>query len=92
MFQIGRFDPRAEANGNAKKKIRKRVERSEKSKDARKKQRNTEGSKEKPPSSLRVIAPETKGSISQGRKLNERVSEEAFDDLDLEENVLFHEG
>lgn len=90
MFQIGRFDPRAEEKGNAQKKKRKKSSPSEKAKDAKKKKKE-ETSKDRSSSSLRVIAPETKGGVSQERKLNVKVNEEAFNDLDLEENELFRD-
>jgi ATP-dependent RNA helicase DDX51/DBP6 len=93
MFQIGRFDPRAEEQANAKKKRRKKSKISDDPEDAamENKKRKKEKNKEIPSSSLRVIAPETKGGLSQERKLNAKVNGEAFDDLDLEENEMFKE-
>ena len=44
---------------------------------------STEGIKQTPTSTLRVIAPETDGALSSRRKTNTKLTEEAFDDLDL---------
>jgi hypothetical protein len=93
MFQIGRFDPRAEEEEIVKKKRRKKskVSENEEESSSKQKKRKKEKHKDKQ-SSLHVIAPETKGSLSRERKLTTKANEEAFDDLDLvDENDLFRD-
>ncbi|CAJ1949532.1 unnamed protein product [Cylindrotheca closterium] len=97
MFQIGRFDPRAEEKAKEKKKKKSKKSRKrsfdegEGSEEVKKQREEPQHEKETKPSSLTVIAPETKGATSKERKLNSKVNEEAFDDLDIEENELFKE-
>lgn len=97
MFQIGRFDPRAEEKAKLKKKKKSKkskkrsLDEGEGSEVVKKQREEPQNEKETTTSSLSVIAPETKGSVSKERKLNSKVNEEAFDDLDIEESELFKE-
>lgn len=73
MFQVGRFDPRAEEEDLRKKKRAKKNKK-------RKRKLSHDGDKAKPTSTLRVIAPEAKPHKQPPAKQR---TDEALDDLDL---------
>jgi ATP-dependent RNA helicase DDX51/DBP6 len=75
MFQVGRYDPRED---DERKKKRRR------SSADKKKKRDKQKENEKAPA-IQVIAPETDGAVSSQPKLNTKLHEEAFDDLDITE-------
>jgi ATP-dependent RNA helicase DDX51/DBP6 len=77
MFQVGRYDPREDDHQK-----KKRRRSSSDKKNKRDKQK--ENAEEEAPA-IRVIAPETDGAVSSERKLNTKLNEEAFDDLDITE-------
>ena len=65
-------------DSGAKTKSRKKVE----------KGNHAQGGKNEKMSTLRVIAPETQGPVSMQRSLTTKLSEEAFDDLDIVDDVV----
>lgn len=69
-------------DSDAKTKSRKKVEKSN----------PAQGQKIEKTSTLRVIAPETQGPVSLQRNLTTKLSEEAFDDLDIVDDVVMREG
>jgi ATP-dependent RNA helicase DDX51/DBP6 len=94
MFQVGRFDPRQEerekrktAAPSATKEKRKKKKRHDKkgTDDASDSQKEDHTNEE---TTLRLIAPETSGSSSTDKKLNTKLAEEAFDDLDITEELI----
>lgn len=99
MFQVGRYDPRDEDRKKIKKNKSKR--RSSEGKEEIKQKKKHAHQVDEPEAvsklqdekgkiaaaTLRVIAPETEGAISSQRKLNTKLTEEAFDDLDLTTSV-----
>eukprot|EP00934_Nitzschia_sp_Nitz4_P006137 Nitzschia sp. Nitz4//scaffold235_size30605//3561//5864//NITZ4_007971-RA/size30605-processed-gene-0.71-mRNA-1//1//CDS//3329543441//6127//frame0 len=91
MFQIGRFDPNApqeKPSSNRKKRKSGDSSHNHKKKSSKnKKAQDHDGDSTQdqgPATTLRVIAPETKGALSSLRQLNTKISQEAFDDLDME--------
>jgi ATP-dependent RNA helicase DDX51/DBP6 len=94
MFQVGRFDPRQEerekrkaAAPSATKEKRKKKKRHDKkgTENASDSQKDDHANEE---TTLRLIAPETSGSSSTDKKLNTKLAEEAFDDLDITEELI----
>jgi hypothetical protein len=95
MFQYGRYDPREEdrqqqqRNNKDKKRLRssskpkKSKRNGKKVEDAGNDNNNDDHEIITPETTLRVIAPETDGATSSQRKLDTKLTEEAFDDLDL---------
>ena len=97
MFQVGRYDPKEETRKNEEqeKSDRKRRKKS-RQKSPRKRARDDPDAAEddeaqkKAHSSLHVIAPEVDGSGSKGihAKLPPKTAEEAFDDLDIVDELI----
>ena len=98
MFQVGRFDPRQEERDKRKaaaasttKEKRKKKKRHDKkgtddtTEDTNDSQKDDHADEE---TTLRVIAPETTGASSTDKQLNTKLAEEAFDDLDITEELI----
>lgn len=94
MFNVGRFDPRQEerekrkaAASSTTREKRKKKKRHDKTgtEDTSESQKDDHADEE---TTLRVIAPETSGASSTDIKLNTKLTEEAFDDLDITEELI----
>jgi len=91
MFNVGRFDPRKEAQESSRKTKRNQQQHNNNNKKKKRPRENTSehddlnDSNNKKESSLYVIAPEAKGPVSVQRKSG-RIEEEAFDDMELVED------
>jgi ATP-dependent RNA helicase DDX51/DBP6 len=94
MFQVGRFDPKQEERDKRKaaaplatkeKRKKKKKHDKEEAEDTHDSQKDDHADEE---TTLRVIAPETSGASSTDKQLNTKLAEEAFDDLDITEELI----
>ena len=96
MFQVGRFDPRQEerdkrkaaAPSTTKEKRKKKKRHDKKGTEDTNNNDSQKDDHADEETTLRVIAPETSGASSTDKQLNTKLAEEAFDDLDITDELI----